>query len=134
MSDSKGHGPGWCIHYRARNEGDTCLVGVRYDRFRPGREPCFMDRPPSDTDICWDVRPPTAEEIAAHKAGLKVRMGALLTVLASIQPWRKKHKGENFGEVVVCEACGGKLHLTIAKTNGHVHGRCETPGCVVWME
>jgi hypothetical protein len=25
------------------------------------------------------------------------------------------------------------LHLTIFP-NGHVHGRCETEGCVDWME
>lgn len=37
-------------------------------------------------------------------------------------------------EVISCPACGGRLHLSQAASNGHVHGRCETAGCVSWME
>jgi hypothetical protein len=56
-------------------------------------------------------------------------------VLKAILPWRKAHQNENYGEVVPCPICGGKLHLTIAGAyNGHVHGHCETKECVSWME
>jgi hypothetical protein len=58
----------------------------------------------------------------------------IITVLNGIAPWRKMHRKEDFGEVVECPACKGKLHLRIYKYNGHVHGRCETEGCVAWME
>lgn len=55
---------------------------------------------------------------------------------------RKNVRGiaENFSwtffapEVVECPACKGRLHLSIAAYNGHVHGKCETDGCVAWME
>lgn len=37
-------------------------------------------------------------------------------------------------EVIECPACKGRLHLSQAAYNGHVHGHCETPDCVSWME
>lgn len=37
-------------------------------------------------------------------------------------------------ETINCPACGGKLHLSQSSYNGHVHGKCETPDCVAWME
>lgn len=38
------------------------------------------------------------------------------------------------GQVAFDHACGGKLHLSQSSYNGHVHGKCETPDCVSWME
>lgn len=36
--------------------------------------------------------------------------------------------------VLSCPVCEkGNLHYSRA-SNGHVHARCETPGCVCWME
>jgi len=28
----------------------------------------------------------------------------------------------------------GALHYSVASYNGHMHGRCETEGCVAWMQ
>ena len=55
-------------------------------------------------------------------------------VWEAIRPWCEKHKVEGFKEVIECPSCWGRLHLSIAKRNGHVRGRCETPECVEWME
>jgi hypothetical protein len=33
-----------------------------------------------------------------------------------------------------CPVCKGRLRLSHAAYNGHVHGRCETEGCLAWME
>jgi hypothetical protein len=41
--------------------------------------------------------------------------------------------GLNSGSVE-CPMCGGKLHFTVARSNGHVHGHCETRLCLIWME
>ena len=76
----------------------------------------------------------TPDEIAAHKAWIDERMNVLGKVMQGIRPWRDAHKGQSAQEVVDCPACKGRLHLSISSYNGHVHGRCETVGCVSWME
>lgn len=54
-------------------------------------------------------------------------------VMPVVAVWRKKPpRGK--AEVIDCPACGGRLHLSQASVNGHVHGHCETKGCVSWME
>lgn len=47
---------------------------------------------------------------------------------------KKRHKGQRAKEVIECPKCKGRLHLSIAATNGHVWGKCETEGCLAWME
>lgn len=49
--------------------------------------------------------------------------------------WRVHPKPtENRIELVECPVCNGRLHLSQSAYNGHVHGKCETQGCVSWME
>lgn len=143
IEGSPGYRGGWCIHYRAPRIGnwgnghDTCEAGVRFDSLAKGpNQPCFLDNGQSKpgADHCDYLRRPTAEEIAAHEAWQKDRFGLFAKVMIGIKPWRVAHKGKNAAEVVECPACGGRLHLSIAAYNGHVHGSCETKGCVRWME
>jgi hypothetical protein len=50
-----------------------------------------------------------------------------------VSAWRKKEpRGK--AEIIECPVCKGKLHLSQAGSNGHVHGHCETDGCLSWME
>jgi len=35
---------------------------------------------------------------------------------------------------ITCPKCQGRLHYTIASTNGHIWGRCEKPNCLQWMQ
>lgn len=83
---------------------------------------------------CAHLRRPTPDEIAARKVWQDARMNKLGVVMTGIMPWRKANKGKSVAEVVECPACKGRLHLSISSYNGHVHGRCETAGCVSWME
>lgn len=84
-----GYRPGWCIHYRAINNADTCEAGVVYNTLRPGHWPCFLDnatgRPKPDSDSCEKLRPPTPEEIAAHEVWAKGRMDTLIKVVAVVR-------------------------------------------------
>ena len=57
----------------------------------------------------------------------------VMKTLVHIVPWKEKHKGKTVSEIVECPICDGELHLTMHK-NGHVHGKCDTEGCVKWME
>lgn len=143
-----GYRGGWCIHYRYNRdaktpEQNTCEAGVRYDSFAPKEggprytvQPCFLDKGQSKPDAlpCEHLRRPTPEEMAASDKWSADRMSVLGTVMTGIKPWRDKWKGKSHGEVVECPACKGRLSLSIAAYNGHVHGACATEGCASWME
>jgi len=51
-----------------------------------------------------------------------------------ISAMKKKYKGKSIKGVKTCPVCGGKLHMSHSGYNGHVWGKCETEGCVAWME
>lgn len=138
-----GYAAGWCIHFRSMGASKTCEKGVNYDALAGGpigsfhRLPCFIKSPDehaAERVKCDHFRPPTAEEITAHETWVTARMDRLRIVMVGIRPWRDAHKGRSASEVVECPACKGRLRLSIAGFNGHVHGQCETPGCVSWVE
>lgn len=59
----------------------------------------------------------------------------LIAGLKVASAWRVKPKPlKDRREVVKCPVCKGKLHLSQSSYNGHVHGKCETKGCLSWME
>lgn len=43
-----------------------------------------------------------------------------------------KEKNRSAGQVK-CPKCGGNLGYSIARSNGHIHGRCDTTDCLAWM-
>lgn len=146
IKNSPGYRDGWCIHYRAPkgwgpgSKGhDTCEAGVPFERWKGATmktQPCFLDHGESHPEAlpCEHLRRPTSEEIAAHEAWMDAHFEKMRTVMTAVVPWRKKHKGRSHSETVECPACKGRLHLSISAYNGHVHGHCQTEGCVSWME
>jgi hypothetical protein len=50
-----------------------------------------------------------------------------------VSAWRDKPPIGK-AEIITCPVCQGRLHLSQSAYNGHVFGKCETPGCVSWME
>lgn len=141
LKGDPGYRDGWCIHYlgpQDRGESNNCEAGIDLDSFTVPfhQRPCFLTKGKSKPDAapCPHLRIPTADEIAAHDQWSIGRRDILITVMVGIAPWREKHQGENFAEIVECPACKGRLHLSIAGRKSHVHGRCETPNCVKWME
>lgn len=141
-----GYAAGWCIHYRYNREAkkpedDTCEAGVQYSTFKGskfGQRPCFLHKETGESSPdawpCAQLRRPTPEEIAFHEKWLEERMNLQGTVMQGIRPWRDAHKGQSASEIVECPGCKGRLHLSIAAYNGHVHGHCETAHCVSWVE
>lgn len=139
-----GYSAGWCIHYRGAHQHDSCEAGVPYAQFRTGdfnstmtTQPCFLDKKGQskpDAAHCPHLRRPTPEEIAEHEKWWEKRMQMTLLAMTTIAPWRKKHAGKSFGETIECPVCKGRLNLSIAACNGHVHAHCETKDCVSWME
>lgn len=83
---------------------------------------------------CDKFTDPTDEEIAAHQASINDGIKRFKLTLPLIARIKKEHKGTNWKGVEVCPACNGRLHLTHTECNGHVWGKCETEGCLAWME
>lgn len=118
----------------------TCLKGVPGSRFpddRLGSKPCFL-APDGESYPnalpCEHLRRPTPEEIDAYERWRIEQRRRLYLVMRGIESWRDAHEGKTVSEIVACPVCGGRLHLNIAGGNASVEGRCETEGCVAWIE
>ena len=136
---------GFCKHFRAMGEHKTCSAGVTYETLGGNLSmlwPCFFKgEPPTDkSPLCSLALYPTAEERAAEEAEEaedKRRFDGFVRARAAIVkacggPWRRGYPSQ--GGVIDCPACLGALRYSRAGVNGHIHARCETVGCVAWME
>lgn len=140
-----------CAHFNGMGlygqPDKKCEAGVCYktlqgdDKDDQGRYidrlPCLPPLSPFQATLpriyCKHFRAKTAEEVDAEEAAMAARMKLHAKVGPAVIAWRQKPpKGKR--EVIECPACGGRLHLSQSSYNGHVHGRCETVGCVSWME
>ena len=136
-----GYSATWCINFRGMDKNDTCEKGVNDQALRrEGRTfdlPCFaknLNPAVGEPMHCEHRRAPTAEEVAAHQEWIAGRMDRLRVVMVAIRPFREANKGRSASAIQECPLCNGRLRLSIAGSNGHVHGRCETADCVRWME
>lgn len=134
---------GFCNHYRAMSEHDTCEAGVAYETIKGmdfGKRPCFFEgEPPVKSTLCELAMYPTPDELAARDAELKKRFeGTALArqaiVAACGGPWKKGMA--SFSGVIDCPVCEKPKSLGYSRAgyNGHIHARCSTIGCVSWME
>lgn len=136
-----------CIHFNGIMN-KTCRKGMAYDEVDkelrlPYRAalPCFE---PDEVQLqrlagkpqcqCPHVQFPTPEETAAHEAEVQKCIDKTMQALAVVEPIRKEHKGKDWRGVLECPVCKGKLHVRHAGFNGHVWAKCETEGCVAWIE
>jgi hypothetical protein len=149
---------GTCKHYTGftlfRTAGQ-CRAGVNYRDVTPDpdtsgcalRIPCHtvcnFYQPGQLAEFarrgtCAKYEEPTDAEVAAHEAEIEAMIAKSEAQMAATTPLlkriKKDHKGQDWQGVEVCPVCGGKLHLSHAAYNGHVHGRCETEDCLNWME
>lgn len=140
----------YCQHYNPLGDRGglrkTCDAGVEYGRtgeFFPIKEsratedkarPCINGHlVPDALARCpkW-IRKTREQGIARHQE-IEEALERMRVVGPIVAQWREKLPiGKE--EVIECPACKGRLHLSQAACNGHVHGHCETPGCVSWME
>lgn len=119
---------------------DQCDAGITYADKARGQVPCiktYGHKPGVKTIPVWHCdkyTEPSAEEIAKSKAEMEAAMERMTKTFPLISRIKKEHKGESWKGVEACPVCGGKLHMTHSAFNGHVWGKCETAGCVAWME
>lgn len=87
---------------------------------------------------CPDFTDPTDEQIKQYDEEFDEvcdRMNKVHPVIAKFKKENKFPGGWTANKTkVACPCCGKTLAMTISGYNGHVWGRCETEGCVSWME
>jgi len=120
-----GSKPGWflrapCVRSREDLHGNS----VPHDRRGEVELPCMFREEPTDAQI----------ESADREFEDMLRNVKVSLALAS--GWRVRPKPDADRETTVeCPVCKtGRLRMTQSAYNGHVHGRCDTDGCVHWME
>lgn len=135
----------YCQHYKPQPgslKQDYCALGHgASERMKAGREagepkmtPCIGGHTAKDVlALCphWIRR--TRDHAENRADEMEAAMERMAIVMPVVNDWRKKPP---FGkqEVIECPKCKGRLHLSQSSYNGHVHGQCETEGCVSWME
>jgi hypothetical protein len=137
---ARDHQPGRCKFFNGLLN-ESCGAGVVYaqlpgsvDGRLPAPLPC-VDTVRADEDVfCDKKQEPTQEDLDAEDRELEALSAKMQKIYAGTASWRKKWKGRSHTEVVECPACGGRLRLSIASINGHVHGRCEGACGITWHE
>jgi hypothetical protein len=140
----------FCKHYRAMSEHKTCKADVNYADLPVGpNRPCFWERcdrrgialdpMPAPPTSCSLASFPTEAEIAAdeiesHNHFAKIRMAREAIVANLGGPWKRGTQSAR--GYIDCPVCDAKDSLSFMRSgyNGHIHARCNTPGCVAWME
>jgi len=127
---------GKCLHYNG-TKNDLCEAGVNYEELASGEKPmfdvlpCFGKGLPCERE-CAKRLLPTKEQVQAWKQYTDARFAKLFEAIAIIT--EQNNKDKNGRGIIVCPACQGRLHYSVASYNGHIHGSCETQECLKWMQ
>lgn len=129
---------GRCVHFNGTGN-DACEAGIRYDEFRkmprPFCFPCLRGGSFKGEEFeCPKRRWPSDEEVKAELDEHAVHVKKFMAVGPLVRRIKEEHRGKSWGGVEECPVCKGRLHLSHAAYNGHIHGSCETPDCLRWME
>lgn len=137
------HSAKFCNHYRAMSEHETCKAGVAYETFKGmpfERRPCFRrDKNEAVRPGCEHVQFPTPEQLDAAEKEMNERFANLGKARAAIVeslggPWKRGMPGSH-GRIDCPVCCAAKsLNFSRSSYNGHIHAKCDTDGCVCWME
>lgn len=120
-----------CIQYMVRSADGFSTIGAPGEQMH--RWPSNMRLSPANT--CSRRCEPTDEQVLEYQKDAKRHMDNFVLGLQVANAWRARNKPKTaHQEVVECPACKGRLHLSQNAYNGHVHGKCETAGCLSWME
>jgi hypothetical protein len=135
-----------CRHFNGIQH-DCCAAGVNY-RALAGepmvgcatRIPCLPIKEPKggpmadcDKHSTW-TQSEAEQRVADGEAAMERSM---LAFRAAHDDTKAKRLGKGKGgqDSIPCPICErGRLYYRVAGYNGHMHAKCETEGCVSWME
>lgn len=136
---------GTCIHYSGvftHGLADvlTCRAGVAYRELAGGDEPGWVGRLPCSTWVAGKQQPvtcehrqmPTDQQVEAWRAWRDASNSQTMKALALVS--KAAQESQRYVGEVECPACSGVLRWAKSRTNGHIHGRCDTPECISWMQ
>jgi hypothetical protein len=139
-----------CVHFTGIME-PTCKAGVRYQDVAVDHAPVEYRREGSTAPYrrtrsipcvnslnlcgatCAKREMPTPEAVAARVAESEREIGQVFAAMKLIRDAVGKTDGGT--GTVDCPRCSGErtLRYSVA-SNGHIHARCSTGGCLAWME
>lgn len=137
----------YCQHYAPKPgslKQDYCSLGcgasermnAAHAAGEPKMAPCIGGHKAKDVlALCpkWIRR--TREHAEKRADEIEAMLERMSVVMPVVSKWRIKPKpAQDRREVIECPKCKGRLRLSQSSYNGHVHGHCETKGCVSWME
>lgn len=145
--ESRKNRSGECIQCEAETEckhrcsmmEKCCKAGVNFKELGDGKlgigksMPCYYVAGTIPIH-CPKFELKTVDEIKEEDREMDLSMARFMLVGPLVRKIKETHKGKSWSGVEECPACKGKLHLSHAAYNGHVHGNCETEGCLSWME
>jgi hypothetical protein len=119
----------WCKYYTGLHD-KTCEKGHRYLDFGPEFGiakivPCILRN--ENPKPCTDLELKTQDELDAEEKALEEFFQTVFIVRPLIIA-----QGKSAGQVA-CPKCTGVIDYDIA-SNGHIRARCNTSGCIQWME
>lgn len=83
---------------------------------------------------CEKFELPTQEDIDKYDADVRRIVDMHMKSVPFAAEMRKKHREKGFAGIVECPICKGTLHFRVSSYNGHTSGKCETEGCLNYME
>lgn len=128
----------WCRHYTGfMGAGGVinthCSAGVAYQEIAqliPLRNlPCTKEDSPFHCEKCDR---PTAAEVEREDQEIELRITQIVQALKLVREQVGAERG--VAGKVPCPVCAGDLHYTVAKSNGHIWGMCNTVGCLSWVQ
>lgn len=132
---------GKCVHFTGI-QNDTCKAGVSYESVRVEHEPingARFSRPciakfNAAGVTCASRCPHTREQSEAREVEAEASFERATKAIVAIRE-HSKATGQ-FSAIIDCPACGtpNSLGYGIARSNGHIHARCNTPKCVAFMQ
>lgn len=137
------------LHDKTCSKG-VCYLSVTAKPGEPGsayRLPCHTPTEERGLQILQETGPAgtcehfdalSQEELdqqdADFEKAIEESMRRMALAAPLIAAMKKQYKGKSVKGVKTCPVCQGKLHLSHSGYNGHVWGKCETDGCLSWME
>jgi hypothetical protein len=124
-----------CRHYNGPVHNDCCAAGVNYrklgDDLKPGyivRLPCVVGSPLTKEPVtCDKISLLTEDELKKQEQEITENSVKLFEAIGVIRK-TKLQSGH-----IECPKCKSNLHFSVAKSNGHIWGKCETEKCLSWM-